>query len=58
MGEYNKVVWYYEPNWQLKLATVKSIKANVLSVKPFIRAKDEGGRANAQNVANLCLPDW
>ena len=38
VGEYNRVIYYYQESWQRKLATVKSLKANFSSVSRFFRA--------------------
>ena len=32
MGEYNRVIWYYQLSWWRRLATVKSFRADVSSV--------------------------
>ena len=34
MGEYNRVIKYYHLSWKHKLATVKSLEADVLSISP------------------------
>ena len=36
VGEYNKVIWYYQLSWYNKLATGKSLKADVSSVSPLL----------------------
>lgn len=33
VGEYNRVIYYYQESWQRKLATVKSLKADVDTVE-------------------------
>ena len=41
VGEYNRVIYYYQESWQRKLATVKSLKADVSSVSPFSERLEE-----------------
>ena len=41
VGEYNRVIYYYQESWQRKLATLKSLKADVSSVSPFSERLEE-----------------
>ena len=34
VGEYKKVIWFYQLSWYRKVVTVKSFKADVSSVSP------------------------
>ena len=41
MGEYNRVIKYYQLSWQRKLATVKSFKADILCISPLLEQMEE-----------------
>ena len=36
VGKYDKIIWFYQLNCYCKLATTKSLKADVLSVRPLL----------------------
>ena len=58
MGEYNRVIYYHQLSLQLKLAIVKSLKADVSSFSPSSERLDEeltleASVLNSFMVANL-----
>ena len=56
--EYNRVIWCYQLGWLYKLATVKSVKADIFEYSTFIICYDEGPTLKSSafkffTVANL-----